>query len=360
MENFDLIGACHININDPFNKSYIVGASEEENERFREKLKKTYHFQSMPDYVTPEILNDPRQKEWTASMERFTLTSENYNDIMKVKGMPGNCFGNSYGYEMQDKAHNIMGQYYDGGFTREEVMQKVKNICMDMRVYLVQDRYTNGYNAEDNRQILRDVYDVVQKANVRKAVGSSLKKGSELAEQFEDTGLYDWMYYSADDYYKSEDMRECIRQAIREMADEWGIEAPDFEEIEKNSQQVLDGGLDYNSVWQWHAWQRDVTRMTDLDTAPPEGFSFFYKESKGIKDEQGYVEVGYQGKKWKADVPFNNFDPNKDIVQFFTMGEFAKKYLIECTKTDGGEFLKKFEIFQKAYMRNDNKWWEMI
>lgn len=47
---------------------------------------------------------------------------------------------------------------------------------MDMRVYLIQERHTDGYNARDNQQILQDVYEVVQKANVRKAVGFSLKK----------------------------------------------------------------------------------------------------------------------------------------------------------------------------------------
>lgn len=360
MNGFDFIGFHNICISDPFNKSYIVGASEEENERFREKLKTTYHHGlKVGDKLTSEILNDPRQEEWCEkNFEAITLTSENYNEIMKIKGMPKHCFGTSYGYAVQDRTSDMMEQYYDGNLTREEILQKIKNICMDMRVYLVQDRYTNGFNDEDNAQILRDIYEMAQKANARKAVGSSLKKGKEMAEQFKDAELNDWMYYDADDYYKSEDMRDCIRQAIREMAEEWEITAPNFEEVENNSGQTLDGKLDYNSIWQWHAWQRGVICMTDLNTAPPEGFSFFYKERQDTQHEQGYVEITYKGKTWKADVPYNNFDLNKDRIQFFQMGSFANKYLVECSKTDCKEFLKKFEIFQKGYMRDDKKWWE--
>lgn len=362
---FELLGFSRKDLSDPYNKSYIVGASEEENERYREHLKKVYHpGRKLEDMFTPEQINKIFSNP--AKLERFSytftsdITCEQYNDIMKIKGMPGNCFNYSLKYGISERISDMMEQYYDGNFTREEILQKVKNACMDMRVYLFQDRYTDGCTDKDNLQILRDIYEVAQKTNARKAVWSSLKKGEKLAQKFEGPERYDWMYYDADDYYKSEDIRECIRQAISEMAEKWEIDPPDFDEVEENSKLILDGRLDYNSIWQWQAWQRDVVRMTDLKTAPPEGFSFFYKERKEIRKDPGYVEVSYQGKKWSADVPFNNFDVKKDIAQFFRMGDFAKKYLAGCSKTDCNEFLKKFEIFQKAYMRDDNKWWEMI
>ncbi len=362
MKIFNDIGMYQVCLKDP-NKSYIVGASEEANERFREQLKSLKYQPGMKleecfGSETISVLNDPRQKEWTSKIER--ITSENYNDIMKIKGMPGSCFGSVYGYQQQNQIHNIMEEYYQGDYTREEIKQKVKNICMDMRVYLIQERHTDGYNARDNQQILQDIYEVVQKANVRKAVGFSLKKGKELAEQFEHADLNDWMYYDANDYNKSEDMKECIRQAISEMANEWNVTSLDFEEIEKNSKQVLDGGFDYHSVWQWQAWQRGITRMTDFNTAPPKDFSFFYKERKQMSSEQGYVEVGYGNQKWCSDVPFHSFDESNGTIEVFCLDGFAKRYLVGCDQTDCSYFLKKFEFFQKTYIRDDRKWWEML
>ena len=36
--------------------------------------------------------------------------------------------------------------YYSGKISADDVQQKIKNICVDMRVDMVQQRYTNGYN----------------------------------------------------------------------------------------------------------------------------------------------------------------------------------------------------------------------
>lgn len=128
MKIFNDIGMYQVCLKDP-NKSYIVGASEEANERFREQLKSLKYQPGMKleecfGSETISVLNDSRQKEWTSKIER--ITSENYNDIMKIKGMPGSCFGSVYGYQQQNQIHNIMEEYYQGDYTREEIKQKVK------------------------------------------------------------------------------------------------------------------------------------------------------------------------------------------------------------------------------------------
>lgn len=100
--------------------------------------------------------------------------------------------------------------------------------------------------------------------------------------------------------------------------------------------------------------------MTDFNTAPPKDFSFFYKERKQMSSEQGYVEVGYGNQKWSSDVPFHSFDESNGKIEVFRLDGFAKKYLVGCDQTDCSYFLKKFEFFQKTYIRDNRKWWEML
>ena len=44
-------------------------------------------------------------------------------------------------------------------------------------------------------------------------------------------------------------MKESLGAMANEMAGKWGTGAIDTEEIEKNSDLTLDGGLDFNSGW---------------------------------------------------------------------------------------------------------------
>lgn len=360
LDNGCLIGMMHFNVKDP-SKSYITGASEEENEEFRKYAKSIFREGRIKDYVE----DAPLALDCAEGIKRIDhITSENYNDIMNVKGMPKSCLGGEYGEKLRQKMSDLMRNYYSGELSQEELRQKIKNICMDMRVEQVQQRHTNGYNARDNKQILEDIYTLAQKTNVNSAVNACLQEGKEKAQQMGNMGNDGWMYYDAKYYYKEEELRDVIEQTIFSMGEEWETDPLDFAGAEKNSGYKIAGGFEFNDVWQWQALQRRITCLTDIEAVPPEDFSFFYQERKYSefdnsdleKSQKGYVEVGYKGQTYKADVPFDGYnDRNKD---FFQMKDFQEKYFGENMEEICRAFLGKFNIFTEmwASTKGDNMW----
>lgn len=194
----------------------MIGGSEEANEEIRNKYLGSDF--KLPESAKPyyDLCVDSK------SISQLELTSENYNDIMKIKGMPASCLSGNYGEQVIKDMKDMMHSYYSGEISADDVQQKIKNICVDMRVDMVQQRYTNGYNAKDNQQILEDVYGFLQKSNVNAAYAANEREGAEIASRYGGTDDDNWMYYNSDYYYKEEDMRNSIRQTIQEMAKEWG------------------------------------------------------------------------------------------------------------------------------------------
>ena len=136
--------------------NYIVGASERQNAEFQKKCQNKIDI-NLRDCV-----------ELTCVKE-FVLTSENYNDIMQVKGMQGSIFGDKFGYEMQKEIANHMKSYYDGETGKEDIENYFYECCTSMRVYLAQTRQTTGTNEKDNTQILSQIYEMFAKENQRMA-----------------------------------------------------------------------------------------------------------------------------------------------------------------------------------------------
>lgn len=174
------IGWINVCRTDP-SKSYVIGGSEEANEEIRNKY-------LGDDYKLPDQAKSYYELN-AKGISRLELTSENYNDIMKIKGMPSSCLSGSYGGQVIQNMKDMMDSYYSGEMSAEDVQQKIKNICIDMRVEMVQQRYTNGYNAKDNQQILEDIYGFLQKINVNAAYAANEREGAVL------TGVYNRLYF---------------------------------------------------------------------------------------------------------------------------------------------------------------------
>lgn len=353
-ENIGWINVCRT---DP-SKSYVIGGSEEANE----KVKKKY---LGDDYKLPDCAKAYYQQGSDCKdISRLELTSENYNDIMKIKGMPPSCLSGDYGEQVIKKAESMMRSYYSGEISVEDVQKEIKNICMDMRVEMVQERCTNGYNAKDNQQILEEIYGLLQKRNVNGAYAANEREGAEIAARYGGVKDYNWMYYNSDYYYKEEDMRNSIRQTIQEMAKTWETDEIDFDEVEKNPNLALAGGVDYNKVWQHHAFQGRVISLTDVNSIPPKNFTFFYQEKKTpgwddnnrLEHQKGYVEISYDDKKWSADVPYDVYGDT--IIGFYHMQDFMDQYLIGDMDKQCSDFLSKFDIFSEiwASTKGDSIW----
>ena len=352
----DTIGWIVYCVADP-KKSYIVGASDAANEAFRSGLpEKSQRLESVcPPHIFEEGYCDSYK---VTGIREIDATCENYNDILKIKGMPASCMSDQNGREVLDQIQGIMKDYYAKNLDREALMSKVKDICKDMRVYQAQCRHTTGKNKEDNLQILREIYEAFQKTNVRQAVSACFDEGEKLAQANGGTERDNWVYYDADYYYESEQIRDCLREAIGEMAQQWETDVPDFDKIEENTAYTLDGKMDFNSCWDWAAMQRGNCSMKGYDEVPPKDFSFFYQESKyadpknlsGLEGQKGVVEMMYQDKSWKADVPFNNSSVYGKIKEIFNAKNiFLSNYYENEFDSDLLSFLSKFDVFTRSY-----------
>lgn len=297
-----------------------------------------------------------------SNIKEIEFMSENYNDILKVKRMPGKCLVSTYGGEkIRKEIESMIYSWGYGEISDSKLKSFFQDVCKDMRIYLTQGRYTMGKNEKDNKQIIGDVYERFQKFNVGAMVYLCFEKGGEIADCYGGSDKLDWVYYDADYYYKSEDLKKLLREAATEMAEEWETGTIDFEDIEKNSFLTVVGGLDFNSAWNRRADMcRGVASLNDFTILPEPGFSFFYQENKHRVVQYGTLEiqagiciVKYGKDVWKMDVPFNNSCCLGELADYFNVSElFGRKGFV----SDAGllDFLSHFEVFTYFYGRN--KW----
>ncbi len=347
-----MIGTMVVCVKDP-SKSYIVGASESENEEFRKGIRK-------------ERLRLPQGCTQASAdcYEHFTVDesfSGNYSDIINIIGMPRSIFSDNNGHQVRKQIVGQMHDYFSGAIPMDKLQEKVKDICKDMRVYQAQSRHTTGCDKEDNLQILEELYELFQKENVSNAAAACFEKGEALALQNGGNRRTNWVYYDSDYYYESEEVREELRRVFSEIAREWETDVPDFTKLEENTRYSLNGNMDFNSVWNWKAMNRYNCLLSGNQEEPPKEFSFFYQETKysdheklnPMEKQKGVMWIKYGDRTWEFDVPFNDSAVYGDIKNKFNGKELFLSYL------DGGEpellnYLKKFDVFTRAYGQKIN------
>ena len=329
------------------NGNYIVGATDQQNAEFQQRCEEM-RSKFDTDMIWEKVRNGDTVE--IKGLTPITLTSENYNNIMKVTKMPGSVFGDAYGYQMQKDIADCMRQYYAGKISDDDVKKFFGECCSSMRIYHAQMRHTTGVNEEDNTQIVSQIYEVFAKENQRAARNANDEEGMEINKQYgADSRQDDWCYYNADYYYRCENTHDLLREAATDMAKEWELPSIDTDEIEKNSKFTLDGGFDFNSGWNF-IYRNQVGRssMEDEGAVPPKDFRFFYKESGGAGG-RGILQFWAGGNAGKADVPFyTSGDSLKG--QIFNMSDIVK--VSEKDTADFrsyNEFIKKFSIFTRWY-----------
>ena len=338
------------------NGGCIAGASDRENEELNRKLQRkdtigNGWLKENSDCYFPG--NDIQERE---------LMSENYNDILEIKGIPTNCLllsENGHGLKTREDIGAIIYAWGRGEISDSQFKSQIQDICTGRRAYLAQCRYTTGRNEKDNKQIIEGIYEYSQKRNVRAMVSLCFEKGKEIADCYGGRDTENWVYYDADYYYQSEHLKKLLQEAVTEMAEEWGTGTIDFDSIEKHSGFTADGGLDFNSVWNWSADMcRGVASLDDFTILPEPGFSFFYQENKHRIVQYGTLEIQagiciikYGEAEWKVDVPFNNSCCLGELADYFNVSElFGRKSLVNNTGLL--DFLSHFEVFTYFYGRN--------
>lgn len=344
MELYGRIGTMVITSTD----RHIIGASDKENEDFRKKGQNIIKSNQSHQKDTVEL----------SCIKEMDLKSETYENYGKTGKMPNHCFGDNYGVKLQNSIHTAVQAYCKGEMTEGQIQKAFMDACKDMRVYQAQCGHTTGVNADDNRQIIGNVYEIFQKSNVGYMAYQNFKAGSAIAAANGGEEMNDWVYYDAKYYYESQHLRDLLQEAASKMASEWNTECIDFEKIEKESKFIIDGKMDFNCSWDFIANNRGICTMTLPETwQPQEDFSFFYQENKkkavmgeaiALESQAGVCIIGLGSRKWTMDVPFNGTASLGKLEDHFNVRElFEKNFLSD--EPNLFTYLERFEVYTRFY-----------
>ena len=275
------------------------------------------------------------------------LPSENYNDINKqVTGLPASVFTDQFGYDMQKSIYNCMADYYAGKISQSDVEDYFGECCTSMRIYRTQMRQTTGTNEEDNQQIVSQMYEIFAKQNARAAQNANYNEGLVMNEAYGGRSD-DWVYYNSDYYYQCEETKELLRNAAGNMTDKWEIPAIDTEEIEKNSVYTIDGGFDFNSMWNIsYRNQKGIASMEDESLVPPENFRFFYKQNSF----DGILSVSWNDRQENINIPFSISKTGNLKGQIFNVNDLLNDdFKTENDYKKYSRFLSSFAVFTRQY-----------
>lgn len=267
-----------------------------------------------------------------------------YPNYKVVKGMPqGGVFTDRFGHDMQNDIYHCMTDFYAGKISQSDVKDYLEECCVSMRIYRTQQCQTSGHNIEDNQQIVGQVYEIFAKMNARAARHANYEEG--LAENQAYGGRSDdWVYYNSDYYYQCEETKELLQQAALYVTDKWEIPAIDTEEIEKNTAYTLDGGLDFNSGWNWE-YRNQVANgsMEDESVVPPKDFKLFFKQNSF----DGTLWVSLNGDRREVDVPFAIY-PDTLKRQIYRVYDLLDDTFKAEHKKDS-QFLSGLTVFMSEY-----------
>ena len=164
----------------------------------------------------------------------------------------------------------------------------------------------------------------------------------------------DWTYYNSDYYYQCNDTNAALRESVWKMTEKWELGGIDCDEIEANSSLTLDGGFDFNSIWN-SDFRNQVGRssLAKESTIPPENFKMFFKEQI-----TSFTEDNKFNGNLKITIGKNNYDLN---VPFQTLrtgseGEIRNVWdLMEDYYSDTKDnskvkyFLSNMSVFTRWY-----------
>ncbi|MCM1254437.1 MAG: hypothetical protein NC321_16590 [Clostridium sp.] len=281
---------------------------------------------------------------------QFTMSaipSENYNNINRqVTGLPASVFADQFGYDMQESIYHCMTDYYAGKISQSDVEDYFEECCTSMRIYRTQMRQTTGVNEEDNKQIVSQIYEIFAKKNATAAQNANYNEGLAV------NGTYggktdDWAYYNSDYYYQCEETKEILQKAAQNMTDKWEIPAIDTEEIERNSVYTIDGGFDFNSMWNIsYRNQAGRASMEDESLTPSENFKFFYKQNSF----HGNLWVSWNDCQENIDIPFSVSRTGSLKGQIFNVDDLlSDNFKAEKEYKNYREFLSSFSVFTRQY-----------
>lgn len=182
-------------------------------------------------------------------------------------------------WQHNETLKNTFEQFYHGQIDTEKIKDVFSDIVEDFR-----SNYTSmGYEESDViPQVIRNVYDFARMDNISWAFTASWQKGLPLAaEQFGgNKNVRGFLYYDADYYYKSEEMKSKLVEIAKSVGEKYGITDLDLPTEYEDGDVRKSMYSSYNTLANHTSRDhRRVCSMVDENMVPPKGLRFLYVDN---------------------------------------------------------------------------------
>lgn len=184
---------------------------------------------------------------------------------------------NTLAYQIRD----VFKRYYCNDVSMAEVEKVLSHAVADIR-----NTYADlGFDPEEfTSKLIEDVYGLARFYNISGAKVASWYEGRPIAQAHNghDRNTRDWVYYNADYYYASEQMKVSLQSIAQRIGLKYGATELDLP-TEYPDGDVRKGSYSsYNTVicdeMRNQAW---VGNIVDETMEPPKGLKFFYIDKQG-------------------------------------------------------------------------------
>lgn len=230
---------------------------------------------------------DNFEKECLAHKEKMRLMVEQENGLPKnflaVSSKGTTLSGSQLGVQLADAFEN----YYRGQIDKATLERTFSDIVADLRTSYID----KGYDEKEfMRQLIEDVYTNARLYNIRGAGSASWYDGLSIAAEHNghNDNTADWIYYDADYYYQSEEMKGTLQEFARKQAVKYGVDPPSLDLSTEYPDGDIRKGI-YNSyTTNLNRRAREVGgfgNIIDETIPPPKGLRFFYKANESGTDK---------------------------------------------------------------------------
>lgn len=171
----------------------------------------------------------------------------------------------------------------EGSINTDRIKEMIIDIFDKVKQLNIDNGLTTGISDEDNKYIMMTVYNYCRESACNSAIwenndeGESILNKNGISEKFS----YDWVYYNAKYYEKTEDIINILNDFVKERGKEYNF--TDIVTENKKIGYTKDvTKMDFNNAWEKLFGRTEpgmsTAKMLNKDAAPPKNFTFFYLE----------------------------------------------------------------------------------
>lgn len=218
-------------------------------------------------------------QENLAYRERLKLMVEEENGLPKNFFAIGSEGTTSSGIHLGDKITKSFELFYRGYINEKDIETTISDVIVDLRKSYVEKGYDEN---EFMPKLIEDAYSIARLSSVSGAGIASWYEGRDLEVQYNNGKGHskDWIYYNADYYYRSEEMKETLVEITKRIAGKYKIDV----ELLDLPTEYPEGDLRRNIYTSYNTYINERIRndyrignMINETMPPPKGLRFFYK-----------------------------------------------------------------------------------